>query len=894
MSKNEKEIPRSIKSYQIEKKTYKLSNMNLFTATNTDINEKVLLEILPKEKIKSNPNEVTLMNNHAFLMKLLNHKNILKLYEIIETKTHIFLVYEYFKGMKLSDYISLKKGLKEDEAISIFKEILSTLVYLHDMYICNLNINTNNIIIDPLNNIKICDFKFGHFYTSQERYRIWAIGDSHSTCPELHSKKPYNPELADIWSCGVVLYHMLTGHLPFEEKNELEVVRLIIKGDYTMPENLSPDMKNLLKGLLEKEEEKRFKINELFNKPVLEDKNITKNSLAQGLNLLTTKYPVDPIVLNLCSNIFKIDEKKITNDLENNNFTPITSLFNQIVTKLKNKNIKTINDLYSNKFISYLNNQENCLSQEEQLNNIQNYILKEDEIKRLSQGVTAKILNDFYDISNGLDNIKRQYRQEKKGIPLIKRKSSFDIVKNSRRTYTLNEASTDNDGDNERAEDFSKFKRNTVVLQGLKGIDINKIAFMANKNKNNVPGGRFTNMKDGNIIEEANEEKSGSERSRSKDSNNDENEVTELRRTISELVKTNNYLQKDLNNAKCELFKKNSEIEEKSVKAERNKNQRAELQLIKVKNDKALKEKDNEINELKKKLEEKEAEISKKSGGNDSELKSNIEKKDNEINELKKKLEEKEVEINKKLEEKENELNDLKKKLEEKDNEINQLKKNLEDKNNESPKNEENQSDNNKKLEEKDNEINELKKNLEQKDNEINDLKKKFEEKDKIISELNNKGDKESSNNNESYEKKIEDLTNQLNAANSELNELKNKSNNTNLEEKQDDTTSQLKNELEESKKLVEKLKEEIKDYESKLESSKVSGGDAGMEELKKENKNMEEEIIKVKTELGKTKCDLANTVYEKEMFEAKYKKYVEKLEGKLISLGFKLKHKQK
>ena len=66
------------------------------------------------------------------------------------------------------------------------------------------------------------------------------------------------------------------------------------------------------------------------------------------------------------------------------------------------------------------------------------------------------------------------------------------------------------------------------------------------------------------------------------------------------------------------------------------------------------------------------------------------------------------------------------------------------------------------------------------------------------------------------------------------------------------------------------------------------------MEELKKENKNMEEEIIKVKTELGKTKCDLANTVYEKEMFEAKYKKYVEKLEGKLISLGFKLKHKQK
>ena len=106
MNKNaNNKIPESIKSYKIEKEAYKLSNSILYTAKNTDINEKVLIHIFPKEIIKSKANEVTFMNNHVYLMKIVNHKNILKLYEIIETKTHAFLVYEYFEGVKLSDYI---------------------------------------------------------------------------------------------------------------------------------------------------------------------------------------------------------------------------------------------------------------------------------------------------------------------------------------------------------------------------------------------------------------------------------------------------------------------------------------------------------------------------------------------------------------------------------------------------------------------------------------------------------------------------------------------------------------------------------------------------------------------------------------------------------------------
>ena len=931
MSKND--IPKSIKSYKIEKKAYKLSNMTLYAATNTDINEKVLIHIFPKEQTKSNPNEVTLMNNHVFLMKLLNHKNILKLYEIIETKTHAFLIFEYFKGMKLSEYISLKKELKEGEVMSIFKEILSTLVYLHDMYVCNLNINANNIIIDSLNNIKFCDFKFGHFYTSSEKYRMNIIGDNRSTCPEVHSKKPYNPELADIWSCGVLLYQMLTNHLPFEADKDLEAIRMIIKGDFEMPKNISKEMEKLLKGLLEKEEDKRLKIHDLFTQPILEDKNISKASLSQGLNVLTTKFPIDPVVLNLCENIFKIDPKKITKDLENNTFTPQTSLFNQVVTKLKNKNIKTINDLCSNKFILYLNNHENYLNEEKQIENIKNYLLKEDEIKKNSQDITNIILNNYIEISKGLDQLKSEFKKEKKGIQINARRSSFDIVKKTHRGYKLEDPMEDVEVDFEDNNnnmnynkaisqnlDFHMIKRNTVVLQSLKGLDINKIVNMVVEN-NKKPGGRFKKDKNNmDAIEEIYEERSDSENSQS---DSEESRITQIRQTLTninnieqlkELIKElqlkNDELQKTLDNTNFKLLKKESEIEEKAVKAEKNKNQRAELQILKTKNEKILKEKDNEINELKRLLQEKEgksntkndegknSEINIKLNNEIEDLKKKLEGKDNEINNLKKNLEEKDNEIkkikeeadsenNKKSAEKDNEINDLKKKLEEKDNEIKDLKKKSEnDTKTDEVKNDNEINELKAKLYEKENEI---KAKIEEKNCEINELKKRLEEK---VGQTNNEGESEKKldNSNEEKDKEINDLKKKLEEKESQINLIQKAEPNPN--EDKSEEILKLKNELEVNKQIVEKLKKEImkleasKNNEEKIEKTSDKNGETG--------KKLEEEVIKLRAELSQTKCQLADSVYQKEMLETKYKRYTDKLESKLASLGLKLKIKFK
>ena len=464
-------IPESIKSYKIEKETYKLSTINLYTATNTDINEKVLIHIFPKEKLLTTANEFTFMNNQVYLMKILNHKNILQLYEIIETKTHTFLIYEYFNGMKLSDYIVKKKKLTEEESLKIFKELLSTLTYLKEMFMCNLNINSHNILIDSNNNIKLCDFKFGHFYSPNEKSKSKLIGDYFSACPELHSKKPYNPELADNWSAGILLYQMLAGNLPFKSQKDLELIRLIIRGDYSMPSSLSTNMKNLIKGLLENKEEKRLKLNDIFNHPIIKEKKITKASLLQGLNILTTKYPIDEIAIKIFKNNLNIEEDILKKNLENNKFNEITSLFKQIISKLKMKGIPNVNDLSSDKFIAYVNDNKNLLKEEEQINNIQNYLKKEDEIKKQSEDIVAILLNNQNEILKGLQDLKRQYDRAKKGIRPLKRHRSFGNTKNKKKKLFDFEGDKKNIEKNEN-DKIHSIKRNTAIYQ-----DIGKIYF---------------------------------------------------------------------------------------------------------------------------------------------------------------------------------------------------------------------------------------------------------------------------------------------------------------------------------------------------------------------------------------------------------------------------------
>ena len=345
-------MPKRIKNYRIEKEFCTIENGHICVANNININEKVLIKIYDKELFQYKHEELSLINNEIFMLRLINHRHCLKLYEIIESPSYVFLVMEYFNGITLAEYIKQKKKLAEDDALTIYKQLISVLVYIHDMNIGHLNICSNNIYIDNTNNIKLFEFRYSVFYSSKTRTKCEYLGDKMFLSPELCMKKQCNPELSDIWSAAAILYLLAVGEHPFVTKNELDSQKSIMKGEFRLPTNMSKIMQDFFKTAFEVKEESRYNIEKMFKCALFRQKNITNDTLSPGLNVLSTKYPIDQRALTICKNYFNIDQDELKQKLTDNVFDPETSLYKQIVSKFTNKKVTSDGDLISKNIVT--------------------------------------------------------------------------------------------------------------------------------------------------------------------------------------------------------------------------------------------------------------------------------------------------------------------------------------------------------------------------------------------------------------------------------------------------------------------------------------------------------------------------------------------------------------
>ena len=364
-------IPSRIKSYKIEKELFQISNSHICLATNLNLKEKVLIKIYDKEIIQHNSNEIYLINNEIFKMKLINHKHCLKLYEIIESSSYIFLIMEYFTGTKLSDYITQKKKFTEEESLNIYKQILSSLIYFHDMNIGHLNINPNNILINASNNIKICDFRNSIFYISKDKIKCEYFGEKEYLSPELISEKSCFPEYADVWASGVLLYLLIVGQMPFKGINKYDLEKKIMGAEFALPLNINKNLQEFFKNIFEVNTDVRYNFEKIMNSALFKEKKINKNNLIKGFNIIATKYPIDNRIIQICEQFFNIKGDDLKQKLHKNIFDPQTSLYKQIIDKFIRKKISTELDLHSKKFNNYISNMKNSLDNNSQQNNIE-------------------------------------------------------------------------------------------------------------------------------------------------------------------------------------------------------------------------------------------------------------------------------------------------------------------------------------------------------------------------------------------------------------------------------------------------------------------------------------------------------------------------------------------
>ena len=256
----------------------------------------VAIKSINKEKIVSERQRQKIKTETSIMKILSKSNNIVKIFETYETKKHICIVMEYICAGDLLNYIKKRSKLQEPVAKFIFKQIILALKYIHQNNIVHRDIKLDNILIDLDNNIKICDFGVSRIVNKND-IMLEQCGTPAYIAPEILLNKGYEGFAVDVWSCGVVLYAMLSGNVPFKGADLKELNNIIISGKYQPIEDISKEASHLLRNLLEIEPSKRITIENILNHPWLLDVDLNfwknQNLFTNAEYVLLAKSNVD-------------------------------------------------------------------------------------------------------------------------------------------------------------------------------------------------------------------------------------------------------------------------------------------------------------------------------------------------------------------------------------------------------------------------------------------------------------------------------------------------------------------------------------------------------------------------------------------------------------------------
>ena len=344
-------------------------------AINRQTEEKVAIKIMEKNKISHEEDKIRVKREIQVLKKL-RHPNIVHLYNVIDTKDKIYLITEYIKGIELFDYIVKKKKLSEKESCIFFQQIISGIEYLHKIKYVHRDIKPENILINEENNeLKIVDFGLSNSCNNPNKNLLSsACGSPSYAAPEMLNGEKYKAPPVDVWSCGIVLYAMLCGYLPFEDENNDndELYDKICKGKYTIPNHVSDKAKDLLQKILVTDPKRRFTILQIKNHPWFNLYN-NKGKLMISDGLILTKYviPIDEEIVKSISEKYEIDKEKIRISILSNKHDDISTLYYLLLNKKINKKGKSVADLKSNLFKKYCEDKNNLFEKYgKDLNNV--------------------------------------------------------------------------------------------------------------------------------------------------------------------------------------------------------------------------------------------------------------------------------------------------------------------------------------------------------------------------------------------------------------------------------------------------------------------------------------------------------------------------------------------
>ncbi|CAI4059520.1 protein kinase GIN4 SKDI_04G7060 [Saccharomyces kudriavzevii IFO 1802] len=213
------------------------------------------------------------IEREIIIMKLLNHPNVLRLYDVWETNTDLYLVLEYAEKGELFNLLVERGPLPENEAIRFFRQIIIGVSYCHALGIVHRDLKPENLLLDHKYNIKIADFGMAALETEGKLLET-SCGSPHYAAPEIVSGIPYQGFASDVWSCGVILFALLTGRLPFDEEdgNIRTLLLKVQKGQFELPsdDEVSREAQDLICKILTVDPKRRIKARDILKHPLLQ------------------------------------------------------------------------------------------------------------------------------------------------------------------------------------------------------------------------------------------------------------------------------------------------------------------------------------------------------------------------------------------------------------------------------------------------------------------------------------------------------------------------------------------------------------------------------------------------------------------------------------------------
>jgi|Transcript_10864 BR serine/threonine kinase len=337
MNLNNDELPDCIGSYILDITLGTGATGKVKLAKHSKTGEKVGVKIIKKELFYEKPSLRIKVQREISVMKLMFHPHVIKIFDVLEDSKYLFLIIEYASRGELFNFLVQKRKIGNREALCFFQQIISGLEYCHMHRICHRDLKLENILLDLNYTIKIADFGMASLSIPGIMLKTFC-GSPHYASPEIISNEPYNGIKSDIWSCGIILYALVIGKLPFDENND-NIKNLFNKIRFEpvkIPKTIPVECRDLIRSLLTINPEKRITVEKIkqhrwFKSGPLPE---TCRIPIQTLNIASVKNPITNPDLEIVNFLLPLqlvkDKKTLYSILSTKNPSLLRILYRQL------------------------------------------------------------------------------------------------------------------------------------------------------------------------------------------------------------------------------------------------------------------------------------------------------------------------------------------------------------------------------------------------------------------------------------------------------------------------------------------------------------------------------------------------------------------------------------